>query len=244
MTTQTVPGTLIATADAQTLAREAATRVRKCVDDVLAHRPFVNIAVSGGSTPQRTYELFARETGVPFDRIRVFFVDERAVPPDHERSNFRAFSAAFAGSGGSRPEIHRMLGEIAPEEAARHYAQELERLVPPSPRGTCALDLIILGVGSDGHTASLFPGEPAVNVRDTSVTHAAATKVHEPRITLTAPVIEAAHHVLTLAQGKEKTPALERVWNVRGSLDETPARVVRQATGYVTWVVDREAAGL
>jgi len=245
VSTQTVPGTLIATPDPSTLAREACVRLRKHVKDALREKPYVNVAISGGSTPKKTYELFAREEGIEFDRMRIFYVDDRAVPPDHERSNHRMFEEAFASRlGGRRPEIHRMRGETDLAEGAREYAELLKTHLPLSSAGVPAFDLMILGVGDDGHTASLFPGEPTVNIRDAWVAAVPESPAHEPRLTLTAPVIESARQIVILAQGKSKTPALERIWSVKGSLDETPARVVRHATGYVTWIVDREAAGL
>ncbi len=245
MTTQTVPGTLIATPDVGTLAREAVARLRKVIKDTLRDRPYVNIAISGGSTPKRAFELLAKEEGLPFDRVHVFYVDERAVPPDHERSNHRMFREALVDRlPGSKPEVFAMNGELEVAASAREYAATLAEHLPKNGDGMGAFDLLILGIGTDGHTASLFPGEPTVHVRDLWVTGVAEGKGHEPRITLTAPIIEAARQIVILASGAEKTPALERVWNVKGSLDETPARVVRHATGYVTWIVDREAAGL
>ena len=137
-----------------------------------------------------------------------------------------------------------MRAEADPVEAVREYTALLTKLLPVNASGVCVFDVVVLGIGSDGHTASLFPGEPTVNVRDAWVASVPATGGREGRMTLTAPVIEFAKQVVSLAQGREKTPALERVWAVNGSLSETPARLVRHAMGYVTWVVDREAAGL
>ncbi len=128
--------------------------------------------------------------------------------------------------------------------AAREYEALVKERVAADDRGVPSFDLIVLGVGDDGHTASLFPGDPAVEVTDQLVVAVAAKGAREARLTLTAPVIEAARSILVLAVGKAKNQPLERVWEVEGNLGETPARIIRAGRGAITWIIDRAAGGV
>jgi 6-phosphogluconolactonase len=137
-----------------------------------------------------------------------------------------------------------MRGEASDlDAAAREYQREILARVPG--RGDLpAFDLIVFGIGADGHTASIFPGEPTVSIVDRWVAHVPARGDHEARLTLTVPILERAQNAVVLAVGAEKRDALERAWQVAGDLHATPARIVRGVQGSVVWVIDRAAGGL
>ncbi len=245
MTTKVVPGLLIATPDPAQASREAASRLTKAIHDALRDRGTASIALSGGSSPIETYRLLAKEA-IDFRRVHFYWVDERAVPPTDPRSNYAAAKAALLDPAGvPRANIHRMRGE-APDlaAAAAEYETELRETVSEKLAGLPCLDVLVMGIGDDGHTASLFPGEPTVHVSDRLVAAVPARGDREARLTLTVPVLENARATLLVVLGAEKHAALESVWRTNGTLDETPARVIRGFRGSLTWVIDRAAGGM
>jgi 6-phosphogluconolactonase len=207
-------------------------------------RGVARIALSGGSTPVEAHRYIAA-LSLPWDAIEWFWVDERAVPPDHLRSNFRA---AQKDLGLDRPVIpahlvHRMEAEEADRAAvADRYERLLRRTFGVA--SSVAFDVMTLGVGDDGHTASLFPGTSAVAIDDRLVAAIGAQPERglEARITLTAPVICEARLALVMARGASKRPVVEAARRA-GAEDEIPARILRRAKGRVVWMLDREAAG-
>jgi 6-phosphogluconolactonase len=244
-TTKVVPGTLIATPDVDGVAREGAIRMAKAIRDAQDTRGSAAIALSGGNTPRDAYRRLAQEEGIDWSKVDVFWVDERAVDAGEDRSNFKHAMETLLGPAKVPVErIHRMPGD-APDldRAARDYEMLLRTAIPKSS-GVPAFDLMVLGVGDDGHTASLFPGEREVEVRDRFVVSVPPKGGREARLTVTAPVIEAARAVVVLAVGRGKNAPLERVWLVAGSAADTPARVIREAAGAITWIIDRAAGGL
>jgi 6-phosphogluconolactonase len=245
MVTKVVPGVLIATQDAAQAAREACTRMAKCILDAVRERGSATIALSGGSSPLDAYRLLARET-IDWNRVDVYWVDDRAVAPTHERSNYFQAKGAFLDPAGvPHANIHRMRGEAQDlEAAALEYEAALRDGVKSKLGGLPSLDLQVLGIGGDGHTASLFPGERTVHVTDRLVASVAATPDREARLTLTTPVLESAKATVIVVLGKDKHPALERIWATHGDLDETPGRVIRGFRGSVCWVIDRAAGGM
>lgn len=187
-----------------------------------------DVAFSGGSTPRRAYEL-AAEREPDWSRASLWWADERCVPPDDERSNFRLAREALLGRVADAPlAVRRILGELDPLEAARRYDEEL--------RGV-TLDLVLLGVGADGHTASLFPHHEALD-EDRRL----AVAVERPdvaRVTLTPPPLRAARHVVFLVTGSEKAGAVSRAFREPPD-PATPASRIRGLR--TTAIVDREAA--
>jgi len=241
MTTKVVPGQLVAVTDLAALATEAAARFARALRDVITRRGGASLALSGGETPRPAYEKLAREPGIAWEKVDVFWIDERAVPPTDDRSNYRwAKSTLLDRVPAAR--VHRMPGDAADLDAA---AKEYEALLRKSlPRG--GFDVAIMGVGDDGHTASLFPGEPAVDEAERWVVAVppAPAKKREARLTVTAPVIEASGAVFVLAIGAAKQAPLERVWAASGAIHDTPARLLRSVRGSLTWVIDRAAGGI
>lgn len=230
-------------ADVEALARVAATRTVEFVSATRGER--VAICLSGGSTPRRLYELLAGNVpaALPWARIHWFFGDERMVPPDHEDSNARmARDALLSVAPIPADHVHMMTTVgMNVDEAARAYAAELaafygaDHLDPARP----LFDLTLLGIGEDGHTASLFPDKPAIDedAAWTAPVPVAGVPPQVQRVTLTRPALASSRHVLFLVAGAAKRPALTRI--TRGEL---PAARVAAASPDVEWLLDRAAA--
>jgi 6-phosphogluconolactonase len=220
-------------------AREFVARAEGAID---AQGRFA-VVLAGGSTPKATYEALARDYpgGLDWGRVHVFFGDERTVPPDHEDSNYRMADEALLSRvpvGG----VHRMRGELSPAEAAAAYEVELREFF--GPEGVPAFDLILLGLGEDGHTASLFPETSALEVTDRWVVANPVLKLEATRLTLTAPAINAARSVAFLVAGEGKAEALKEILEGDADPRAYPAKFVRPEGGDLTWMVDRAAARL
>lgn len=244
MVTKVVPGLLIATPDTAQAAREACARMKRAILDAIREHGAATIALSGGSSPVEAYGLLARES-IDWNKVHVYWVDERAVPPTHERSNYGMAKRVLLDAIAIPPtNVHRMRAEEADlEKAASDYEEEL-RDIKAKVGGIPALDLIVLGIGEDGHTASLFPGEDTVNVTDRLVAAVPAREGREARLTLTVPVLENAKASVIIVLGRSKHEPLERIWATNGDVKTTPGRVIRGFRGAITWVIDRAAGGM
>jgi 6-phosphogluconolactonase len=216
-------------------AQAAADRLSVAIEKARGERGVAHVALAGGNTPRRTYELLAARMD-DWSGVEVWFGDERAVGPDDPESNFRMASETLL-AGGDGPEVHRIEGERGPEEAAAAYA-ELMRERLPSENGMPVLDLALQGLGPDGHTASLFPGNPAVEAGGICVAVHDAPKPPPDRITLTVTVLRAARSIVFLATGAEKADA------VRGLLEAPSTDVPASLLGgeRTEAIVDRAAA--
>ena len=246
MTTKVVPGQLVASRDPAQVAKDAATRMAKGVRTAISRIGRATLALSGGNTPRDAYGHLARESGLDWTKVEIFWVDERAVAPTDDRSNYRWAKATLLDPAGiAAARVHRMPADARDlEAAAKAYDKEIRAHVELGPDGIPAFDVLVLGVGEDGHTASLFPGEPTVDIVDRLAAAVPAKGEREARLTVTVPVIEHARNVLILAVGAAKRPALERVWALQGNVHETPARITRGCRGAVTWIIDKAAGGL
>ena len=190
------------------------------------------IALAGGSTPRRAYEL-AVNRQPDWSRAGVWFGDERCVPPDDDRSNYRMAREALLDRVTVPPTVHRVQGELDPEAAAAAYEEELDGQ---------ALDFVLLGLGSDGHTASLFPNSPALDEQDRWVVAAEpGLDPFVPRVTLTLPALSRARVIVFLADGLSKANAVARAFAGEPS-PSTPSSLVRSAAGETIAILDREAA--
>lgn len=245
MVTKVVPGLLIATPDAAQAAVECCARMVKAIQEAIRDRGTAAIALSGGSSPLDAYRLLAKQT-IDWNKVHVYWVDERAVPPTHDRSNYgQAKKALLDPAQIPEASIHRMRGEASDLTiAAMDYEAELRDTVKSKLGGLPSLDLLVMGIGDDGHTASLFPGDRTIHVTDKLVAAVPAEGDREARLTLTAPVLENARSSVVLVLGKSKHPALERIWATHGEIDETPGRVIRSFRGSICWVIDRAAGGM
>lgn len=193
-------------------------------------------ALSGGSTPKALYARLAAEplrSRVPWARVELFFGDERCVPPDDPDSNYRMAREALLSRVPVPPErVHRVLTERTPEEAARLYADEVR-----GPR----FDWIFLGLGPDGHTASLFPGTAAVEEKEKLAVSVWVPEKKTRRVTLTLPVLNAAAKVVFVVSGADKADAVRRVLEEPAS-PAVPASLVRPEAGELLWLLDAAAA--
>jgi 6-phosphogluconolactonase len=238
-----VPGALVTEKDAASVARGAAQRMAVAIKEAIAARGRASLALSGGNTPRDAYTELARQPGIDWAKVDVFWVDERAVGPADDRSNYRWAKATLLDGAKIPPErTHRMPADAPDlEAAARAYERAITERVDPDGGGAPVFDVMVLGIGDDGHTASLFPGEVTVDVTDRWVAAVPARPGREARLTLTRPVLQHARQVLILAVGAGKRPALGRAWSATGDLHETPSRVIRDAKGAVTWIIDAAA---
>ena len=200
------------------------------------------VALSGGSTPKTLYSLLAARPDIPWDNICFFWSDERHVPPDHPESNYRMANEALLSKVPVRPEnIFRIHAEEKDAAAAAlQYEQALKDFFHLSPGKFPCFDLIFLGVGSDGHTASLFPGTSALDEKQRLVVSNWVPKFNTDRITFTFPVLNAAACVTFLLTGADKASTLHEV--LENSSADLPAQKVRPANGQLIWLVDEPAA--
>jgi 6-phosphogluconolactonase len=246
MITKVVPGQLVASKDAASVARDAAARMARLLRNAIKQTGRASLALSGGNTPRDAYAQLAHQVGIDWTKVDIFWVDERAVPPTSDRSNYLlARSTLLDAAGIEAARVHRMPAD-APnlETAARDYERVLRQRVTVDADGIPAFDLMVLGVGDDGHTASMFPGEATVDIHDRLVASVPPKAAREARLTLTPPMLEHARNLLILVVGGGKRPAIERVWAAQGDLHATPARVIRGCRGAVMWIIDRAAGGL
>jgi len=209
-----------------------------------ARRRFT-LALSGGSTPKRLYEALVGAE-IDWARTQVFFGDERCVPPEHADSNYRmAREALLSRIAIPEKNVHRVKSEDAdPERAAKAYEQELQGFFKLRPGELPTFDLCLMGMGPDGHTASLFPGTTALAEEVRLAVAPYVEKLESWRITLTAPVFNHARCVLFLVGGEDKAEALKGVLESDRPADELPARLVKPSAGELLWWVDKAAAKL
>jgi 6-phosphogluconolactonase len=229
------------------LSWAAATRLEELGRiKIIEKKPF-SVAVSGGSTPKLLFELMANpgfQGHIRWSNLQVFQVDERCVPPDDQQSNYRMIKHALLDAV-PLPEgnFHRMAAERPDrEQAAREYADEIGRVLRPAPGEFPRFDLILLGMGPDGHTASLFPGSPALDERTAWVAPNFAAQLNSHRLTLTLPVLNAAAHVIFLVAGADKAETLRQV--LEGPPGKFPAQLIQPAKGKLSWFLDESAAHL
>ncbi len=211
-------------------------------------RPF-RVALAGGTTPKLLYGLLASDTfrhDVPWNNVEFFFGDERWVPHTHRDSNYKlANDNLFKPANLDPDNIFPMPTEgVQPKEAAAQYEATLRRVFGLEDGQLPHFNLIFLGMGDDGHTASLFPYTEALDETDKLVAANYVKKFDTYRITLTAPVLNAADEVLVLVSGESKAPALKAVLEGDYNYEEYPSQLLRNAQGHVTWLVDRPAASL
>lgn len=222
------------------LADAVARHIADCGADALSARGRFMLALSGGSTPRAAYvRLATNHPELDWQRTHVFWSDERCVPPDEPRNNYRmAREALLDRVPIPQAHVHRIRGEADPVQAAAEYERELNG----AGAEPLALDLVLLGLGEDGHTASLFPGQPAVHE---TVHHVLAVPGPDGlrRITLTPPILNAARRVTFVVSGAGKAARLRQVIEGPFTPDLLPAQVIRPARGLLTWMVDEAAAG-
>ena len=229
---------IVSVADPQELARVAAERFVALAQSAIETQGRFAVALSGGSTPRALYERLTQQP-IDWSHVHVFWGDERCVPPDHPDSNYGLANRALLSHVKiSASHVHRWQGELPPAQSAQNYDTELRGFFGALPR----FDLILLGLGADAHTASLFPGTAAIHEQQRWVIAHYVEKLQADRLTLTPPVLNQAAQVMFLVTGSDKTAALRSVWHEPYNPDRFPAQIVRPMTGSVIWLVDRAAA--
>lgn len=226
--------------DPGSLAEAAAKAFAEEAERSMREKKRFAVALAGGSTPKALYELLATEyrDALDWSKLHAFFSDERCVPPDNEDSNYRMaymtlLSRVPVGS------VCRMRGELDPPRAAALYEEELKAFFGEPP----SFDLILLGIGEDGHTASLFPQSPALEVRNRFVVENPVEKLRTTRLTLTIPAINSARKVTFLVAGEDKAEAIKEILEGAADPHDYPTKLVRPSNG-PDWFVDRAAASL
>lgn len=229
--------------DPSAMAERAAHLLAELCEQAIAERGIFNIALSGGSTPVPLFRLISSPDWaerLPWEKIAVYWVDERCVGPENPQSNYGVARRDLL-SHVQATRFYRMKGELDPVDAARAYEDLLRdhfRLLPGEfPRFDC----VLLGMGSDGHTASLFPGEPGLYEGDRLVVDQYVRSLKTDRLTMTLPVLNNARYCMFLVSGAEKHEVLSRALNLLAE-PSLPAQLVRPPLGELVWIVDEAAA--
>jgi len=245
-------------ADAEAVSERAALEIARRLESAHRERGVAHLALSGGTTPGRTYELLAsdhRSSGIgrpSWDSVEIWFADERCVGPDDEQSNYRLAQQTLLGPAGIAPErVHRMEGELGPEQGAERYAHALDEHVAfrdgdgdgggdAAGGGPPVLDVIVLGIGPDGHVASLFPGAPALDASERALCLGVHDSPKPPpeRITLSMAVLRAARCCILLATGAPKSDAISAM--LGEPTKHVPASLLRRSR--LSVIVDDAAA--
>jgi 6-phosphogluconolactonase len=236
--------------DAAALARRAAQYFVELSEKAVAARGRARIAISGGSTPKATFALLADPTQpwrerMPWDKLDLWWVDERCVPPDDADSNYRMTREAMLDHVPLKPEqIHRIQGELEPEAAAARYEAELRESFRLEGAELPRFDVIQLGMGPDGHTASLFPHTEALHELSRLAVANHVQNKDAWRITLTRPVINHGSQVFFLIGGADKAQILKEVFTGARDPERLPSQFIKPASGILTLLLDRAAASL
>ena len=244
--------------DAEELALKAAQYFARLADQYVLGNGYFSVALAGGATPRMMFRLLALEpfySTVPWSMIHFFWGDERCVPPDHPESNYgQANELLLSQVPVPTENIHRFKAELSdPELAAQDYEKRLRNFFIAGPganlTGTAPLmqfprfDLVLLGMGTDGHTASLFPGSPALENNFRIAVANPVSSLNATRLTLTVPTINNARNVTFLVSGAEKAETLRQVLEGAPRPDVLPSQLIKPGNGTLLWLVDEAAAG-
>ena len=228
------------------LAIAGAERFVEYAQEAVTDQDLFSVTLAGGNTPRRVYELLATEhftSRIKWSRVHLFFGDERCVLPEHRDSNYGlVYSTLISKISIPESNVHRIIGEGDAEANAQSYEIKLKSFFPRLawPR----FDLALLGMGKDGHTASLFPGDDALNEKTRWVVKTRIEDLRQDRITLTVPVFNHAVHAIFLVTGRDKSERLVEVLHGRSSPVQLPAQAIQPVNGSLVWLVDRGAASL
>jgi 6-phosphogluconolactonase len=236
--------------DAAALAQHAAQYFVEMVGEAVAGRGRARIAISGGSTPKATFQLLADpnqpwRSRMPWNDMDLYWVDERCVGPDDAQSNYRMTREALLDHVPLAPaQIHRIEGELDPQSAADKYESELRNSFRLEGAESPRFDLVALGMGPDGHTASLFPHTAALHEMSRIVTANRVPQMDIWRITLTWPVINAARSVFFLIAGADKAEVIKEVLTGPRDPERLPSQLIWPSSGILTLILDKAAAAL
>lgn len=236
--------------DAASIAKRAAATLLEIAADAVRQKGSFELVLSGGSTPKALYGLLvddpALRSQVPWEKMHLFFGDERHVKPEDPQSNYRMAWEAMISKSPLKPEqVTRVKAENPnAEDAAKDYEQAIRTYFKLADGQFPRFDLVLLGMGSEGHVASLFPGTKALRENRRIVVHNWVGKVLMDRITLTAPAINNARHIISMVTGADKCPALTAVLERVYEPDQLPAQLIQPVNGTLLWLVDTAAGGM
>ncbi|HLX57367.1 MAG TPA: 6-phosphogluconolactonase [Ktedonobacteraceae bacterium] len=231
--------------DLATISQQAAAYIMRIINEAIVTRGRFAIALSGGNTPKELYGLLGSEpykSQIDWQLVDIFWSDERCVPPDDAESNYNmAHEVLLSHIPIPAAQVHRMPADQPDRDAASlAYTQEMQRVF--GTNGIPGFDLLQLGMGPEGHTASLFPHQPSLHETERLVMPVSVPKPPPDRLTFTPPILNAARNVLFLATGADKADALHAIIEGEHNPDEYPAQIVRPPKGEVTWMVDSAIA--
>ena len=237
-------------ADSAAIAKRAAQDFVQAAALAVREKNAFQVALAGGSTPKALYSLLVNDPAlrsqVPWDKMHLFFGDERHVPPDHPDSNFRMASEIMISKSPLKPEqVTRIKGEYPDaEQAALEYEKTLREYFKLKDGDYPRFDLVLAGMGSEGHTLSLFPGTKALHADGRIAVRNWVGKLGTDRITLTAPAASKAAEILFMVTGADKAPALKSVLEGPYEPDQLPAQALQPKNGKLLWLVDSAAGSL
>jgi 6-phosphogluconolactonase len=237
-------------ADGAAIAKRAAQEFVQAAASAVSAKGSFNVALAGGSTPKALYRLLVNDPAlrsqVPWDRTHLFFGDERHVPPDHADSNFRMASEAMISKSPLKAEqVTRIKGENPDaDQAALEYEKTLRDFFKLKAGDFPRFDLVLVGMGSEGHTLSLFPGTKALHADGRIAVRNWVGKLDSDRITLTAPAASNAAEILFMVTGADKAPALKSVLEGPFEPDQLPAQSLQPRNGKLLWLVDAAAGSM
>jgi 6-phosphogluconolactonase len=227
------------------LEKSAAGKIYDILRRSLKENARFCIALSGGETPKNVYRLMGLDASnrfVDWKQVHVFFCDERTVPPDNPISNYGMTKREWISHISIPQEnVHRMKGESDPKKTSEKYELEIRKFFGRDP---VVFDLVLLGVGEDGHTASLFPGTHAVIEKEVFVKSVFVQQINSWRTTLTVPVLNAAREIIFLAAGEQKAAIVQRVLDAKAPDTKLPASLIRPTEGTLCWMIDEGAGSL
>ncbi|HWD00589.1 MAG TPA: 6-phosphogluconolactonase [Candidatus Sulfopaludibacter sp.] len=230
--------------DPAAAAEACSHQVVALLEEALAGQEFATLAVSGGTTPKLLFQDLA-VSSVPWDKVHLFFVDERCVPPTDEASNYKlANDYLITRAHLPQRHVHRIAGELKPEAAAHRYSQEIREFFGLEEGEMPRFDVIHRGMGPDAHTASLFPGDPLIDDRENIAGFTYAEKFKQWRVTLLPGALLAAKHTVFLVAGADKQEALRAVFEEEYDPKKYPAQIASHHGRGVTWFLDSAAAAL
>ena len=230
--------------DPASAAEACAHHISGLLEEVLSGQERASLAISGGETPLLLFRNLAR-SGLAWDRVHLFWVDERCVPSTDPQSNYRlAEEALITPARIPRRNLHRIDCELRPEHAARRYVTEIQDFFGPEPGEFPHFDVIHRGVGPDGHTASLFPGSPLIDDREQIAASVFVPHLQQSRVTLLPGTLLAASHSVFLVTGPEKAEAVRNVFKAEYDPKRYPAQLATHHGRRVAWFLDQPAAAL
>jgi len=248
--TQTVQGEVRILPNAAAIARRSAEEFIKAANTAVSARGVFTVALAGGSTPKALYSLLVNDPGlraqVPWEKLQIFFGDERHVPPDHKDSNYNMAREAMFSKAPLKPQqITRIKGEESDtEKAALEYEQALRAYFQLKEGQLPCFDLVLLGMGDEGHTLSLFPGTKALHPGSRLVVRNWVGKLYTERITLTAAVVNQARQVILAITKADKAMALKAVLEGPYEPEQLPSQLIQPESGKVLWLVDPDAGSM